>query len=135
MIPAELRDVPEVRELTSIVIAEKTVLQPKAVTVVPVKRLEGDWLMEPLPKWAGTQAVPAVYRDLQQIAVMNLTERAVTWRAGLIVGTVAPMDASQDIPQRRIEALRTIRHARGESMMDPSLDQLYYTWSWRRTAF
>ena len=108
-------------------VAKRTILQSKAVTVVPVQRLAGTWLLEPVPKWARTQAVPAVYKDIKRIATINLTETAVTWMAGLIVATIAPMDPDRDSNQERVMALRMIRHARGQSLSNQSLDQLYYT--------
>ena len=69
----------------------------------------------------------AVYKDIKCIAIINLTERAVTWRSGLITATVAPMDPNRDCNQERVMALRMIRHARGQSLSNQSLDQLYYT--------
>ena len=40
-LPAELQRVPEIREITQVIVARKTVLQPKAITVVAVNFLEG----------------------------------------------------------------------------------------------
>ena len=83
--------------------------------------------MEPVAKFAGTQAIPEIYRGLHSVAVTNLTNHPVTWRAGLHMGNAVQMDASQDISERRAEALRAVRYARGESIHDPSLEQLCQT--------
>ena len=80
--------------------------------------------MEPVPKFAGIQAIPAIYWGLHGVAVANLTNRPVTWGEGLQAGDAVQMDASQDISRRRAEVLKIVRYARGESIHDPSLDQL-----------
>ena len=104
------------------IIARRTTLQPKAITLVPVKPLEGEWLIEPLQKWAGAQGIPAVYRDPQGVAMVNLTDRVITWRAGLVVGDAAPLEEDLDLAQGRVKALQAIKQARGGDMENPSLD-------------
>ena len=83
--------------------------------------------MEPFPKWARVQAVPAVYRDMSRIAVLNLADRTVVWKPELIAGTAAPMDPDQDGPQEKVTALRAVHAAQGENLETHSLDQLYIT--------
>ena len=113
--PSAPQDVAEDQGLIDIIVAERTILQPKVVTVVPVQQLTGTWLLEPVPKYAGTQAVPAVYRELKSVAAVNLTEKAIVWKAGLMIATVAPMDPvgiKRDSNLERVRALTTIRWAR-----------------------
>ena len=58
-------------------------------------------MIEPLQKWAGAQGIPGVYRDPQGVAVVNLTDRIITWRVGLVVGDAAPLGDDLDLEQRR----------------------------------